>query len=130
MPYAGLVLAAAFANFDTRPRGRRRGCSGAGPLRRLVLVTLPALRPAAGRRRLFLRFLISWSEYILTLLVGGGTVRTLPLLLFAAIGTADLPAAAALALVIALPPLAAGRPDVAVAHRAHPRRHRVRAAVT
>jgi putative spermidine/putrescine transport system permease protein len=37
--------------------------------------------------------------------VGGGTVRTLPLLLFAAIGSADLTAAAALSLVIALPPL-------------------------
>jgi hypothetical protein len=33
-------------------------------------------------------------------------VRTLPLLLFAAIGRADLPAAAALGLVIALPPVA------------------------
>jgi len=50
-------------------------------------------------------FLISWSEYILTLLIGGGVVRTLPLLLFAEIGSSDLPAAAALSLVIALPPL-------------------------
>ncbi len=104
VPYAGLVLAAAFANFDTDLEDQAR-MLGAGPLRRLVLVTLPTLRPAVAVAA-YLSFLISWSEYILTLLVGGGTVRTLPLLLFAAIGTADYSAAAALALVLTLPPLA------------------------
>ena len=103
VPYATLVMAAAFAalDLDLEDAGR---VLGAGPLRRLVHVTLPGVRPGLVVAGLF-AFLISWGEYILTLLVGGGTVRTLPLLLFAAVGSSDLTAAAALSLVIALPPV-------------------------
>jgi putative spermidine/putrescine transport system permease protein len=103
VPYVSLVMAAAFAAFDAEAEDAAR-VLGAGPLRRLLHVTLPAVRPGLVVAALF-AFLISWSEYILTLLIGGGTVRTLPLLLFAAIGSSDLPAAAALSLVIAAPPL-------------------------
>ncbi len=103
VPYVSLVMAAAFAGLDVDAEDAAR-VLGAGPVRRLLLVTVPAVRPGLVVAALF-AFLISWSEYILTLLIGGGTVRTLPLLLFAAIGSADLPAAAALSLVIALPPL-------------------------
>lgn len=103
VPYVSLVMAAAFANFDADSEDAAR-VLGAGPLRRLLLVTLPAIGPGLVVAALF-AFLISWSEYILTLLIGGGVVRTLPLLLFAEIGSSDLPAAAALSLVIALPPL-------------------------
>ena len=77
---------------------------GAGAWRQLVHVTVPAVAPGIAVAALF-AFLISWSEYISTLLVGGGTVHTLPLLLFAAIGSSDLTAVAALALVIAVPPV-------------------------
>ena len=103
VPYASLVMAASFASFDvdTEDAGR---VLGAGPLRRLRHVTLPAVAPGLAVAALF-AFLISWSEYILTLLIGGGTVQTLPLLLFASIGSADLTAAAALSLVIAAPPV-------------------------
>jgi putative spermidine/putrescine transport system permease protein len=48
-------------------------------------------------------FLISWSQYALTLLVGGGRVLTLPLLLFAFAGSGDLSLAAALSLVFVAP---------------------------
>ena len=102
---------------------------GAGPWQRLRHVTLPAVRPALVVSALF-AFLISWSEYILTLLIGGGTVRTLPLLLFAAIGSSDLTAAAALSLVIGLPPLVLVA--LTARHLTGDRtgRRRVRAAVT
>ncbi len=103
VPYAATVLAGAFANLDVDYERQARAL-GAGPLRVLVFVTLPLLRPAIAVAALF-AFLISWSEYILTLLVGGGQVQTLPLLLFAAIGSSDTPAAAALALVLVAPPL-------------------------
>lgn len=103
VPYAATVLAGAFANLDTDYERQARALS-AGPLRVLVFVTLPLLRPAIAVAALF-AFLISWSEYILTLLVGGGQVQTLPLLLFAAIGSSDTTAAAALALVLVVPPL-------------------------
>jgi putative spermidine/putrescine transport system permease protein len=43
-------------------------------------------------------FLVSWSQYLLTLAIGGGRVQTLPLLLysFAAAGRNDITAAIAL----------------------------------
>ena len=103
VPYVSLVMAGIFAELDPGLEDQAR-VLGAGPLRRLLLVVLPAVRPGLVVAAL-LAFLVSWSEYILTLLIGGGTVRTLPLLLFAAIGGSDLTAAAALGLVIALPPL-------------------------
>ncbi len=67
-------------------------------------MTLPVLAPAVAVAAFF-AFLISWSEYVLTLIVGAGQVQTLPLLLFAAIGSSDTNAAAALAVLVVLPPL-------------------------
>ncbi len=77
---------------------------GAGPVRALVHVTLPTVRPALAVAAFF-AFLISWSEYVLTLLIGGGVVKTLPLLLFAYARGTDLTQAAAVALLLVLPPL-------------------------
>lgn len=103
VPYAATLLGAAFANFDPDYERQARAL-GAGPLRGLVFVTVPLLRPALILAGLF-TFLISWSEYVLTLLIGGGQVQTLPLLLFAAVGSSDTTAAAALALLVIVPPL-------------------------
>ncbi len=102
-PYATLVLAAAYTRLDTAFEDQAR-VLGAGPLRVLLHVTLPALRPALTVA-LMLTFLISWNEYVLTLLIGGGSVSTLPLLLFSAIGSGDTSVAAALAMVVSIPPL-------------------------
>ncbi len=103
VPYAATVLGAAFANLDLDYERQARAL-GAGPVRVLLFVTLPLVRSAVLIAGLF-AFLISWSEYVLTLLVGGGQVQTLPLLLFAAIGSSDTTAAAALALLVIAPPL-------------------------
>jgi len=102
IPYVTLVLGSAFANFEVGYEQLARTL-GAGPLRTFWHVTLPTIRPALVVAAFF-AFLISWSEYILTLLVGGGTVKTLPLLLFAYIGSADLNLAAALSVLFVLPP--------------------------
>ncbi|MCY7395817.1 MAG: ABC transporter permease subunit [Nocardioides sp.] len=103
VPYAAVLLGAAFTDLDTDDERQARTL-GAGPVRTLVAVTLPPLRPALVST-LLLTFLISWSEYVLTLLLGGGTVTTLPLLLFAAIGSSDRTAAAALGVLVVLPPV-------------------------
>lgn len=103
-PYATLVLAAAYARFDTAFEQQARTL-GTPPLRVFMHVTVPAVRPALTVA-MVLAFLISWNEYVLTLLVGGGSVSTLPLLLFSAIGSGDTSVAAALALTVAVPPLA------------------------
>lgn len=102
-PYVTLVMAGVYANYDVGYEQQAR-VLGAGPLRVLISVTLPQVLPGLAVAALF-AFLISWSEYILTLLVGGGTVKTLPLLLFSSLGTADTARTAALALVIVAPPL-------------------------
>ncbi len=103
VPYAATLLGAGFANLDTDYERQARAL-GAGPIRVLLFVTVPLLRPALVAAGLF-AFLISWSEYVLTVLVGGGQVQTLPLLLFATIGSSDTTAAAALALLVIIPPL-------------------------
>ena len=105
VPYAATVVGAGFANLDV-DHERVARTLGAGPLRTTWSVTLPLLRPSIVAAGLFC-FLISWSEYVLTLLVGAGRVQTLPLQLFAAIGGTDTTLAAALALLVVVPPLLA-----------------------
>lgn len=101
VPYAATVLAGAFANLETDYERQARAL-GAGLLRTLIFVTVPLLRPALVTAGLF-TFLISWSEYLLTLIVGGGQVQTLPLLLFGAIGSSDTTLAAALGVIVIAP---------------------------
>ena len=101
VPYMTLVLASAFANYDAQFEEQAR-VLGAGPWRAFWLVTLPAIWPALVVGVLF-AFLISWSQYLLTLLIGGGAVITLPLLLFAFAGSGDNAIAAALCLVFVAP---------------------------
>ncbi len=48
-------------------------------------------------------FIISWSQYLLTLLIGGGSVVTLPVLLFSFANSGDQPITAALSLVFIAP---------------------------
>ena len=75
---------------------------GAGPVRRFFLITLPMIVPGLAIGALF-AFLISWSQYVLTLMIGGGTVVTLPLLVFSFAGSGDNGIASALSLVFVAP---------------------------
>jgi putative spermidine/putrescine transport system permease protein len=70
-------------------------------LRAFWHVTLPAIFPGLVVAALF-GFLISWSEYIMTLLIGGGVVQTLPLMLFSFAGS-DLGIASALCVLCVIP---------------------------
>jgi len=103
VPYVTLLMTGAFANFDVGYEQQAR-VLGAGPLRTFWHVTLPALRPSLAVAGFF-AFLVSWSEYVLTVLVGGGTVKTLPLLLFAYVRGSDLTEAAAVGMLLVVPPL-------------------------
>jgi putative spermidine/putrescine transport system permease protein len=80
IPYMVLVMAGIFANYDPAFESQARSL-GASPLKAFWYVTLPAIMPGIIVGGLF-AFLVSWSQYILTLLIGGGRVVTLPLLLF------------------------------------------------
>ena len=103
IPYVTLVMAGAFANYDVGYERQAR-LLGAAPWQAFALVTLSGLRPALTVAGYF-AFLISWSEYVLTLLIGGGAVQTLPLLLLGYARGADLTEAAAVAILLAAPPL-------------------------
>jgi putative spermidine/putrescine transport system permease protein len=104
LPYMILVMAAVFANFDTGFEDQARSL-GASPIQVFRYVTLPAILPGLIVAGLF-AFLISWSQYALTLVIGGGRVTTLPLLLFnfATSGRNDI--AGAIGMIYILPGLA------------------------
>jgi putative spermidine/putrescine transport system permease protein len=100
IPYVTLVMSAVYANYDINFEDQAR-VLGASPLRAFWHVTVPAVFPGFIVAVLF-AFLISWSEYIMTLLIGGGVVQTLPLLLFSFAGT-DLGIASAMCVLCVLP---------------------------
>jgi putative spermidine/putrescine transport system permease protein len=100
IPYVVLVMGAVFANYDTSYEEQAR-VLGANPMRVFLHVTFPAVLPGLIVAAFF-AFLISWSEYIMTLLIGGGIVVTLPLLLVDFVGS-DPAIAAALSLFFIAP---------------------------
>lgn len=95
-PYAVMVLAGVFANYDVDYERQAR-VLGAGPLQTFLHGTLPLILPGVAVAALF-AFLISWNQYVLTLVTGSGRLITLPLLLFTFARSGDNAVAAALAL--------------------------------
>jgi putative spermidine/putrescine transport system permease protein len=100
IPYVVLVMGAVFSNYDTSYEEQAK-VLGANPIRVFIHVTLPAVLPGLVVAAFF-AFLISWSEYITTVLIGQGRVQTLPMLLFAFIRS-DPSIAAALSLFFIAP---------------------------
>ncbi|HEY3367872.1 MAG TPA: ABC transporter permease subunit [Symbiobacteriaceae bacterium] len=103
LPYLIRAATAGYAALDPLVEQQARTL-GATPAQAWRLVVLPALAPAlaAGAG---LVFIISLSQYLLTLLIGGGKVVTLPLLLFPFISGGDRAIGAALSLVFTVPGL-------------------------
>ena len=101
VPYTAIILTSVFAerSGDLEEAARTLGAS---PWQAFVHVTLPEVAPGIAVAGLF-AFLISWGQYILTVLIGGGNVVTLPMLLFSAASGNDPVITSALALVFALP---------------------------
>ena len=100
LPYMTLVMSGVFANYDTDFELQARSL-GAGRLKTQWYVTLPAIFPGVVVGALF-AFIISWSQYVLTLLIEGGQIQTLPLLLFSFVRS-DPAIAGALSVVFILP---------------------------
>lgn len=100
LPYMVLVMASVFANYNPEAEAQARSL-GASPFNVFWYVTLPAIMQGliVGS---FFAFLVSWSQYILTLIIGGGLVVTLPLLLFnfATSGRNDITGAIALLYIL------------------------------
>lgn len=100
LPYMVLVMAAVFSRFDPDYEAQARSL-GASPWQTFRSVTLPAILPGLMTAALF-AFLVSWSQYLLTLAIGSGRVQTLPLLLFSysSAGRNDLTGAIALLYIL------------------------------
>ncbi|MEM7127715.1 MAG: ABC transporter permease subunit [Chloroflexota bacterium] len=101
VPYMILVMASVFANYGTELEDTARTL-GAGPVRVFWHVTLPGIFPGLMVATMF-TFLISWGQYVTTLLIGGGRIITLPMVLFPFISGANQANAAAISLVFVAP---------------------------
>lgn len=102
LPYVTYVVRAAYAAIDPALEDQAR-MLGAGRWGVVRNVTVPALRPALVIAAA-LAFLVGWSDYIVTVLVGGGRLVTAPVLLAAAAsGTGNEPTVAAIAAASLLP---------------------------
>ncbi len=105
LPYAIAVMWGVFSNYnpDFEDQARSLGASAPAVIWRVMLpLTWPGMVVAA-----LFAFLLSWSQYLSTLIIGGGRVVTLPVLLFALMGSGDRPVAAAVSLVFVAPALVA-----------------------
>lgn len=104
LPYTTAVCAAGYARCSPslEEQARALGASARTARWRVVLPTVrPSLLVAA-----LLAFLVGWSDYVVTLLLGGGRLITAPVLLgSAANGTGNQPAVAAVGLATAVPPM-------------------------
>lgn len=102
-PYMLRAVAAAYATLGKRLEEQARTL-GASPWQVYFRVTLPRLGPAIIAGSIFV-FLGSLGQYLLTLLIGGGQVQTLPVLLYPLMTGGDRSMAAAVSLVLAVPAL-------------------------
>lgn len=105
LPYVVFTLAGVFARYDPHYEYQAR-VLGARGVRLFWSVTLPLILPGIVVATLF-AFLISWSQYLLTLLIGGGRVITLPILLFSTVAGGNPATISALALLFVAPLLLA-----------------------
>ncbi|MGB3186316.1 MAG: ABC transporter permease subunit [Ornithinimicrobium sp.] len=79
LPYTTYTLRAAYTGLD-RGMEEQALLLGASPLVAFWRVTVPTLAPGLAAAA-FLAFLIGWSDYVVTLVIGGGQFTTLPLLI-------------------------------------------------
>lgn len=105
LPYAVFVMWGVFSNYNLEFEDQARSL-GASSVRVVFRVMLPLTAPGIVVAALF-SFLLSWSQYLSTLIIGGGKIITLPILLFALMGSGDRPVAAAVSIVFVIPALAA-----------------------
>jgi putative spermidine/putrescine transport system permease protein len=101
IPYVAMVMTGVFANYDPEIEEQARTL-GAGRWHVFRYVTLPAIYPGLLVGGMF-AFIISWEQYILTLLIGSGRVITLPVLLFSFAGSGNNAITAALSILFVAP---------------------------
>ena len=105
LPYAIYVMWGVFSNYNPEFEEQARSLGASTP-KVMFRVMLPMTFAGVMVAGLF-SFLLSWSQYLSTLIIGGGRITTLPILLFALMGSGDRPVAAAVSMVFVVPAFAA-----------------------
>lgn len=103
LPYMILYLNATYKNFDLDFESQAK-LLGAGRTERFLHITLPLMRPGIVVAALY-TFLVSWSQYLVSVILGGPHIRTLPTLLFSYLTSGDYAISAAVSIVFVLPSL-------------------------
>ena len=101
MPYVVLTMTGIFANYNPDFEHQARTL-GANKFRTFYLITLPAIAPGMVVAALF-AFLVSWSQYLLTFLIGAGKIMTLHLLVFSTASSGNPALTAAISIVFIFP---------------------------
>jgi putative spermidine/putrescine transport system permease protein len=97
LPYSIRIMTHTFEGLGDKFEAQAR-VLGAGTIQRFIHVTLPLISPglfSAG----ILVFIISFSQYLLTFLIGGGRIITFTMLLFPLVNSGDRMLAAVYSLV-------------------------------
>ena len=103
--FLAIYFAGVFSALDPRIEDEARSL-GAKPLQVWTRVTIPIVKRQIGDA-LALGFLVSWAQVPLTLVIGGGIVRTLPLAVYDYLRSGETRYAAAGALLLTVPPMLA-----------------------
>lgn len=101
LPYTVLTLGGVLARYDPAYEQQAR-VLGASRWQTFWRITLRLILPGLVVSGL-LAFLISWSQYVLTLLIGGGRVVTLPILLFSTLAGGNPTTTSGLSLIFIAP---------------------------
>ncbi|WP_163337174.1 ABC transporter permease [Desulfopila sp. IMCC35008] len=101
LPYTIFVIWGVFTDYD--PEIEEQALSlGCNNFSLITKVMVPMILPGITVSALF-TFLLSWSQYLSTLIIGGGKMLTLPILLFSLMDSGDRPVAAAVSLLFIVP---------------------------
>ncbi|MER9839557.1 ABC transporter permease subunit [Mesorhizobium sp. M0145] len=101
--YVVVIVSATLANFDSALE-RAAMSMGANPLRTFIRVTLPLIRPGIIGGAVF-AFLASFDEIVITSLVAGFSIRTLPMKMWENIRNQIDPTIAAVSSLLILVPV-------------------------
>jgi putative spermidine/putrescine transport system permease protein len=103
--FLAIYFAGVFTALDPRIEDEARSL-GATPLQVWTRITIPIVQGPIGDA-LALGFLVSWAQVPLTLVIGGGIVRTLPLSVYDYVRSGETRYAATGALLLTVPPILA-----------------------
>jgi putative spermidine/putrescine transport system permease protein len=103
--FLAIYFTGVFGAVDPRIEDEARSL-GATPMQVWTRITIPIVKRPIGDA-LALGFLVSWAQVPLTLVIGGGIVRTLPLSVYDYVRSGETRYAATGALLLTVPPILA-----------------------